>query len=151
MPVCDSVTMGACRICGLIVSVIVNVPLVALILSLSNGTWQLKLFAIPFAVSPVASLVLACTPRGSWFARAALLLLFLSAVVKGVGAVIAGLGVAATSDSGTPLGGLGTLVYAIVLGVFLLSATSDLLLFCIEIYRTARPLRGSRLSVFEPL
>ena len=65
--------------------------------------------------------------------------------------MIAGLGVAATSDSGTPLGGLGTLVYAIVLGVFLLSATSDLLLFCIEIYRTARPLRGSRLSVFEPL
>ena len=143
--------MGACRICGLIASVVVNVPLVALILSLSNGTWQLKLFAIPFAVSPVASLVLACTTRGSWFARTALLLLFLSAVVKGIGAVIAGLGVVATSDSGAPLGGLGTLVYGIILGVFLLSAMSDLLLVCIEIYRTARSPRGNRLSVFEPL
>jgi hypothetical protein len=127
------------RVCSLVLSVLINLPLAGWVLSLESGNWELKLFAIPFGVSPVMAIVIFCNKRGSCLSRTALFILLLSLVVKGVGATIAGIGAVATGSSGNPsLGALGALVYGIIAGIFTLSALSDLYLFCTEIYRTPK-------------
>ena len=122
------------RVCGLVLSILINVPLVGLVLSLESGTWELKLFAIPFAVSPVAAIIIYCNRRGSCLSRTALLLLLLSLVTKLVGATLACMGIAAASQSNAMLGALGAIVYGMVAAIFGVSALSDLYLFCTEIY-----------------
>jgi len=119
--------------------VLINIPLAGWVLSLESGSWELKLFAIPFGVSPMMAIIVFCNKRGSCLARTALFILLLSLLVKGAGAVLAGLGAAAAGSSGHPsLGALGALVYGIIAGIFTLSALSDLYLFCTEIYRTPK-------------
>ena len=130
------------RVCSLILSILINVPLAGWVLTLESGTWELKLFSIPFIVSPVMAMVIFCNRRGSFLSRTALFLLLLSLVTKGVGATFAGLGIAAASNSNTIMGGLGALVYGVVCAVFTVSALSDLYLFCAEIY--AAPKREPR-------
>lgn len=126
------------RVCGLILSILINVPLVGFVLSLNQGTWEFKLFAIPFGISPVMAMIIFCNRRGSCLSRTALFLLLLSLVVKGVGATFAGLAIATTSTINSVFGGLGMIVYALVMGIFLISGLSDLYLFCTEIYRTSK-------------
>ena len=126
------------RVCSLILSIVINVPLVGFVLSLNQGTWEFKLFAIPFAISPVMAMVIFCNRRGSCLSHTALFLLLLSLVVKGVGATFAGLAIAATSTINSVFGRLGVIVYALVMGIFLISGLSDLYLFCTEIYRTSK-------------
>jgi type III secretory pathway component EscU len=126
------------RVCGLILSILINVPLVGFVLSLNQGKWEFKLFAIPFGISPVMAMIIFCNRRGSCLSRTALFLLLLSLVVKGVGATFAGLAIAATSTINSVFGRLGVIVYALVMGIFLISGLSDLYLFCTEIYRTSK-------------
>ena len=46
------------RFCGLLITLLFNLPIVSLVLGLDSGTWELKLFALPFAASPVAAIAL---------------------------------------------------------------------------------------------
>lgn len=128
------------RVCSLALSILINVPLAGFAISLQSGSWGLKLFAAPFIASPVSAMVLFCGTRGSCVSRTALFVLLCSLVVKLVGAVFAALGVAATSNSDAPggLGGLGALVYGFLAVLFGVSAASDLILFCVEVYATPR-------------
>ena len=48
------------RVCSLALSILINVPLVGLVLTLNDGSLELKLFAIPFAVSPLMAMVIFC-------------------------------------------------------------------------------------------
>ena len=130
------------RVCSLVLSLLINVPLVGIVLTLEDGSWELKLFAIPFAVSPVMAMVIFCNRSGSCLSRTALFLLLLSLVVKGVGATFAGLAIAATSTINSVFGGLGVIVYALVMAIFIISGLSDLYLFCTEIY--SKPKRSQR-------
>ena len=126
------------RVCTLVLSILINVPLTGLVLSLEQGTWELKLFAIPFAASPIMAMAIFCNRRGSFLARTALLILLLSLVAKLVGGAFAGLGIAAASQSNGMLGKLGAVVYGVITAIFGLSALSDLYLFCVEIYATPK-------------
>lgn len=126
------------RVCSLVLSLLINVPLVGIVLTLDGGSWELKLFAIPFAVSPVMAMVVFCNRSGSCLSRTALFLLLLSLIVKGVGATFAAMGIAAASNSGAMLGRLGAVVYGVVMGIFITSGTSDLYLFCTEIYSKSK-------------
>ena len=124
------------RVCSLALSILINVPLTGWVLTLESGSPELKLFAIPFAVSPLMAMTIFCNKRGSCLARTALFILLLSLIVKGVGATIAGLAIAAATNTGALLGKLGAVVYGAVCAIFTVSALSDLYLFCTEIYRT---------------
>ena len=126
------------RVCSLVLSVLINVPLAGWVLTLESGSWELKLFAIPFGISPLMAMVIFCNRRGSCLSRTALFILLLSLIAKGVGATIAALGIAAAANTGSILGGLGAIVYTIVCTVFTVSALSDVYLFCTEIYRTPK-------------
>jgi hypothetical protein len=132
-----------CKALGLVLTVLINVPLVGLILGLQDGSWELKTFAIPFAVSPVAAIVLYCGRPGSFLTNVALVLLLLSLAAKGVGAGFAGYALGAASNSNSVLGNLGAIVYGMVMVVFLVSGASDLYLFCTQVNRTPKP-SGSR-------
>lgn len=132
------------RICGLVLSLLINIPLSGLVLSLESGSWELKLFSIPFIVSPVCAVVIYCNRRSSCLARTALVLLLLSLLTKAAGATLAGIGASLSSQSEAPLGGLGALVYGMVAGAMGVSALSDAWLFLVEICSPPRERRGSK-------
>jgi hypothetical protein len=137
---------GMClpRVCSLALSILINLPLAGWVLTLQDGSWELKLFAIPFAVSPLMAMALFCGRRGSFLSRTALFILLLSLIVKGVGATFAAIGLAATANSNTVFGGLGAIVYGFVCALFTVSALSDMWLFCVEIYRNPKREEGKR-------
>jgi hypothetical protein len=128
------------RFCGLLITLLFNLPIVSLVLGLDSGTWELKLFALPFAASPVAAIALLCVPRRSCLWGVAVTVLCLSLGTKLIGTVFAALGAAAAGTWNAMLGGLGVAVYTVIAVGMGLSSFSDLFLFCSEVYA---PRKGS--------
>ena len=134
------------RFCGLLITLLFNLPIVSLVLGLDSGTWELKLFALPYAASPVAAIALLCVPRRSRLWGVAVTVLCLSLGTKLLGTVFAALGAAAVAGtSNAMLGRLGVAVYTVIAVGMGLSSLSDLFLFCSEVY--APPRQGSEVEL----
>lgn len=125
-------------LCSLILTVCFNLPVAAWILSLDQATNSLKLLTIPFLVSPVAALLLYCSPRGGCFAGLMLTLVTLSSLAKLISCGVVADVAANSAETNTDLGKLGALVYALVAGFLGLSGLSDLMVVLSEWSRSRR-------------
>ena len=127
------------RFCTLLFTVCFNVPIAVWILSLDEATTSLRLTVLPFLISPIAALLLYCSPRGTCFAGFMLALIVLSSLSKLVASGIFANVAANSADTNTDLGKLGELVYGLISGFLGVSGLSDFMVVLSEWRCSRRP------------